>query len=120
MDHVDRLEAEVAEGDVHGLRDGGRIGPLELEPSALPRPHHEQIELGALVGGPEIALLGPGVERPHHLLQGESLERGPDLWMCLESSGARNVEQSVEQAGIGDVDFGCPHHALADVLAPGR
>ena len=26
--------------------------------------------------------------------------------MCLESSGARNVEQSMEQTGIGDVDFG--------------
>jgi hypothetical protein len=74
MDHVDRLEAEIPEGDVHGLRDGGRVGPLELEPSALPRPHYEQIQLGALVGRPEIALLGPGVERPHYLLQSESMK----------------------------------------------
>ena len=47
------------------------------------------------MGGPEVALFRPRVERP----------------------GTRNVEQSMEKPGIRDVDL---HHALAHVFSPGR
>ena len=50
MDHVDRLEAEILDRDVHGFRDAGRIGSLELEPAESPLPHREQVQLGALMG----------------------------------------------------------------------
>ena len=88
MDHVDRLEPEALDRNVHASRDGGRIGALELEPAAPPRPHHEQIQLGALMGGPEIALPWTDAERPQYLLQGEPLERSPNLGMGLEGPGA--------------------------------
>lgn len=69
--HLQRIQLQVVHGDTHAGGDFGGVGALELHANALLPPEHEQIELGALVGGPEEGFVGP--RDAQHLLQRKTL-----------------------------------------------
>ena len=54
-----------------------------------------------------------------NLLQQESLPRGADLGMAFEVALGRQIDQRMEDAGIGDIDFGVPDLPLGEVGGPG-
>jgi len=63
VDHVEAIEPEVVQRDVHRPRHGRRGRPLELEAETPRAVHDEEVELGALMSRPEVAILPPTSSR---------------------------------------------------------
>ena len=76
----------------------------------------QQVEFRAVVGGPEVRLVGRRFG--DHLLQDEALPRGADARVRQEGVHRPDADQVVVEPGVAKVDLGTLDLPLAQVLAP--
>ena len=72
------------------------------------------------MGRPEEALLRPGVQALHDLLEEEAFPGGSDLGVPGEVVFGFDPQEGMEEAGVLDEDLGGPYLAFRDVGVPGR
>src|SRR3990172_1641937 len=120
MDHVQALELQVLHGDPHGFGERRCLGVLEFESVAPAAVDHKQIELGAGVSGPEVALVGARAETCDYLAEREAFPGGAQARMALQFFPGFDLEQGVKEPGIAEKDFGGFDLTFGQIFPPGR
>ena len=117
INHPQVLKAQVLNGCVHGAASAGCIRVFEFEPVAFGGGQHQKVQLGAGMGRPAVVIAG--FKRCDDLFQSETLPRCPELWMSLEDSHGAQLEQSVQNPAVADVDLGGLDLPFPEILEPG-
>ena len=58
VDDVKRIQFQILHSNAHAGRYMGGVGALEFHTHALVAFEQQQVQLGTLVGGPEVGLVG--------------------------------------------------------------
>lgn len=77
VDHVEVIEAQVFESITHGGRHRRRGTALDLESIASTPTHQQQVELDAVIGAPEVELVGLGTRPASELLDEKASHEAP-------------------------------------------
>ena len=80
MHHVQRVQFQIVDGDVHRLGERGLVAQLELDTDPAAAVDHQQIEFGALVRGPEVGFFGP--REAQDLFERKTFPTGAVAWVC--------------------------------------
>ena len=67
------IQLQILQGDLHRGGERRRVGAFDFEAETLLPPDHEQVELGATVRAPEVALVGMSAKLADRLMQGKTL-----------------------------------------------
>src|SRR5436305_14259672 len=100
MDHVEAVELQVGEGDVHRSGDLGRVAVLEFEAEPKAATHDEKVELGAAVSRPEEAFSGPRAQAGNHLRQAKSFPGSSNLGVARQVGEGLQVEERVQEPAV--------------------
>src|SRR4029077_16184624 len=105
---------EVGIGDSHRGGQRRSVGPFTFDADAAAVLEQQQVNLGSLVRGPEIGLVG--AEGFEHLFDRKSFPRSADFGMRLQAAAAGDSKQRVQEAAVSYEDLGSLHLALAEIL----
>ena len=98
------LPPEVVHGDRHRARSARRVDALDLDADPPALGQQQQVELGAVVGRPEVDVIRRGLG--NHLLEDEPLPGSADARVHLQGIHRPDADQMVVEAGVPDVDLG--------------
>ncbi len=118
VDHLQPVQLQGRHGGSHGLRHAGTVRTLEFEPEPQVAAHDKQVQLGATMDRPEVALLRARAQLVDDLGQGKPLPAGTYLGMGAQLCGPSQPEQRVQDTAVRDVESRGLDDPRPDVAAP--
>ena len=102
---------------MHRTARAGRIGVFELKTIVFAAEAYQQIQFGATMRCPKVGVAR--AKQPTDLLQRKAFPRGAELGMGLEIGQGAQLQQSVQEAAVTDINLGRFDLSFANVFKPG-